>query len=214
MEIPLYLLFALALNVDSFSAGLTYGAKAIKVPPLSLFIISLVSMASIAISMAAGRLLAANIPAPLAYRLGSALLLLIGFWILFQTLWKKQFKSRLSPEHPAAKSVEIRLRPFGLVIQILKEPARADFDSSGVISPREALILGTALAMDAFVAGCAVSLLGFSMLFTALAVGLGHFLLACLGIGAGRSKRASLLERQFTVLPGCILILLGLLKIC
>lgn len=214
MEILLYILFALALNVDSFCTGLAYGAKSIKVPPLSLLIITFISMLSIAISMAAGRLLAAHIPALLAYRLGSSLLLFIGLWVLFQTLHKKQPKSRLSPAHPAAKSVEIRLRPFGLVIQILKEPARADFDSSGVISPREALVLGAALAMDAFAAGAAVSLLGFSIVITAPAVGLGHFLLAYLGIAASRSISTGMLGRQLTPLPGCILILLGLLKIC
>lgn len=213
MEILLYVLFTLALNVDSFSTGLTYGAKSIKVPPLSILIISMVSMASIALSMAAGRFLAAHLPASLAFRLGSSLLFLIGLWILFQTLWKKQTNNYRNSENPAAKTVEIRLRPFGLVIQILKEPARADFDSSGVISPREALVLGAALAMDAFAAGAAVSLLGFSILVTAPAVGLGHFLLVYLGIAAGRSINAGLVGRQLTALPGCILILLGILKI-
>lgn len=212
MEILSYILFALALNVDSFCTSLTYSAKSIKVPPLSLLIISLVSMFSIALSMAAGSLLAAKIPVLAAYRLGSGLLLLIGLWILYQTLRKKQEKSNRY-EKPAAKTVEIRLRLFGLVIQILKEPARADVDCSGVISPQEAFLLGTALALDAFVAGFAVSLLGFSILITATAVGLGHFLLACLGITAGRSIKAGLIGRQFTALPGCILILLGLLKI-
>lgn len=213
MEILSYILFALALNVDSFCTSLTYGAKSIKVPPLSILIISLISMVSIAISMAAGQLLAAHIPASLAYRLGSVLLLLIGLWILFQITRGKQAKNYRPCENPLAKTFEIRLRPFGLVIQILKEPSRADFDSSGVITPREALVLGIALAVDAFAAGYAVSLLGFSVLVTAPAVGLGHFFLACLGITAGRSITTGLVGRQLNVLPGCILILLGLLKI-
>lgn len=213
MEILLYSLFALALNADSFYTGMTYGAKSIKVPPLSLLISSLVSMVSIALSMTAGRLLAVNIAAPLAYRLGSVLLLLAGFWIIFQNLRQKQAQSP-PRQKPAAKTVEIRLRPFGLIIQILREPARADVDSSGVISPREALALGAALALDAFVAGCAVSLLGFSIPITALAVALGHFLLACLGIAAGRNITINPGVWQLTALPGCILILLGLLKIC
>lgn len=212
MEIISYILFALALNVDSFCTSLTYSARSIKVPPLSLLIISLVSMSSIALSMAAGSLLAAKIPVLAAYRLGSGLLLLIGLWILYQTLRKKQEKNN-HYEKTATRAVEIRLRFFGLVIQILKEPARADVDRSGVISPQEALLLGTALALDAFVAGFAVSLLGFSILVTAPAVGIGHFLLACLGITAGRSIRPGLVGRQLTALPGCIMILLGLLKI-
>ena len=43
LELLSYFLFALALNIDSFVAGLAYGARQIKVPLLSLLIISLIS---------------------------------------------------------------------------------------------------------------------------------------------------------------------------
>ncbi len=215
MELLTYLLFALALNLDSFGAGMAYGARQIKVPVISLIIISLISVAAICISMLGGRCLLSFIPVSLAHRFGGVLLLLVGLWVLFQA---RQGRAR-TEETPArrtpdGKVFEIYIRPLGLVIRVLKEPTLADLDQSGVISPAEALILGTALAMDAFGAGFAVSILGFSLFTTALVVGIGHFSLAYLGLLAGRTISASNIGRRLTFLPGCILIFLGLFKIC
>ncbi len=216
MDLLSYILFALALNLDSFGAGVAYGARQIKVPLPSLLIISLISVVAIIISMMCGQVLLAFIPPTLARRFGGILLILIGVWVILQA---RQAHQTHSEKHRPVqdgenKILKIHIRPLGLVIQVLREPARADLDSSGAISPQEALILGVALAVDAFGAGFAVSILGFSMGFTALVVGLGHFLLTYLGILAGRVITTGRFSRQLTLLPGCILIALGLLKIC
>ncbi len=210
MELLSYFLFALALNIDSFVAGLAYGARQIKVPLLSLLIISLISVAAISISMAGGKMLLILVPEAMAHRVGGILLMFIGFWVLLQTRRADKDKSR---EKSVSRLFRIHIRPLGLVVQILKEPVRADQDSSGAISPQEAVLLGTALAMDAFAAGFAVSMLGFTAGFTALVVGLGHFLLTYVGILLGRAIMVRGMGRQICILPGCILILLGLYKI-
>lgn len=220
MELLSYVFFALALNLDSFGAGVAYGARQIKVPVLSLCIISLISMAAICVSMLGGQVLLAVLPDSLARHFGGALLMLIGVWVLYQARRserpapeKSGTEETGSEENVACTTIKIHIRPLGLVIQILKEPARADLDSSGVISPGEAFILGIALAMDAFAAGFAVSMLGFSIGLTAAVVGLGHFSLTFLGLQAGRSVTKFRLGRYLTALPGCILITLGLFKI-
>jgi len=213
LELLSYIFFALALNLDSFGAGVAYGARQIKVPPLSLVIISLISVTAIVISMLGGQALLKFIPVSLSHRLGGFLLLLIGFWVLMETHRSgKQAGGKDGRGKSNGRVFEIHIRPLGLVVQVLREPTRADLDSSGVISPKEALILGSALAMDALGAGFAVSMLGFSIATTAVVVGLGHFLLTYLGLLAGRTI-TSRVGRQLTALPGCILILLGLLKI-
>ncbi|MEW5898659.1 MAG: manganese efflux pump, partial [Bacillota bacterium] len=84
---------------------------------------------------------------------------------------------------------------------------------SGEISAREAFLLGFALAMDSFGAGFAACLLGFDLVLTAALVGIGHILLTYLGLLAGRGFSTTWLGKQFSVLPGCILILLGLAKL-
>jgi putative sporulation protein YtaF len=213
LELLSYFLFALALNVDSFVVGMAYGTRQIKVPPLSLLIISSISVAAISVSMAGGKMLLAYIPDAVSHQLGGILLLFLGSWVLLQTRRANRAGAESDQENSVNRMIRIHIRPLGLVIQILKEPARADQDSSGAISPQESIFLGTALAMDAFAAGFAVSMLGFSIVFTALVVGVGHFLLTYMGILTGRTIMVSGVGRQISILPGCILILLGLYKI-
>ena len=122
MELLSYFLFALALNIDSFVAGLAYGARQIKVPLLSLLIISLISVAAISISMAGGKVLLALIPEAMAHRLGGLLLMFIGFWVLLQTRRANRTEKDRSRENSVPRLFRIHIRPLGLVIQILKEP--------------------------------------------------------------------------------------------
>ncbi len=213
MELLSYILFALALNLDSFGAGMAYGARQIKVPLLSLLIISLISVAAIIISMLGGQIFLSFIAAGLAHRLGGILLIIIGLWVLYQTRRSGQAAaSDTQKENSDNKMIKIHIRPLGLIVQILREPARADLDSSGVISPGEALVLGMALAMDALGAGFAVSMLGLSIVLTSLVVGLGHFFLTYLGLQAGRTITHRGIGRHLAILPGFILITLGMFK--
>lgn len=219
MEIIAIALFALALNLDAFGAGTAYGMRNIKIPFTSMLIISAMSMAAITISMLAGHTIANYIPETAAQRLGGILLIVIGIWVLTQSLHGHRAKTTNEVENykpgtdETGTVVEIRIRSLGLAIQILKEPVRADLDRSGEISPREALLLGLALSMDALGAGIAVSMLGFSVLFTAITVGLGHLILTYSGLLLGRGVANMPIGKQLSMIPGCLLILLGIFKI-
>ncbi|TYO94503.1 sporulation membrane protein YtaF [Desulfallas thermosapovorans] len=219
MELLALAVFALALNMDSFAAGVAYGVRNIKLPVTSLAIISIMSMTAIAVSMVLGNTVAGYFSATFAHRLGGVILMSIGIWVLIQSLQENRKKARAKPEMETEKEadipdpvIQIHIRSLGLVIQILREPYRADLDRSGVISGREAVLLGLALAMDAFAAGFAVSMLGFNILYTALMVGLGHFMLTYLGLLAGMSAGNRGLNQKIATLPGFILIALGLFK--
>lgn len=209
MELFTVITFALALSMDAFGTGVSYGVRQIKLPLCSLLIISALSVAAISLSMLAGQGLSRLFSITLARRLGGIILLLIGLRILFQCLRQRSRKS--AAHNPTV--LEIHLRSLGLVIQVLREPHRADLDSSGAISPREALLLGTALAMDSLAAGFAVPMLGLNPVLTALVVGLGQFTLTTAGLLTGRGLGYTPLGRQLTALPGCILIMLGLFKL-
>lgn len=212
MELLSYILFALALNLDSFGAGMAYGARQIRVPLLSLMIISLVSVAAIVISMLCGQIFLSFIPTGLAHRLGGILLMIIGLWVFYQTRSRQAAAIDNQEKNSDNKMIKIHIRPLGLIVQIMREPAKADLDSSGAISPGEALVLGVALAMDALGAGFAVSMLGLSIVLTSLVVGLGHFFLTYLGLQAGRSLTNCGIGRHLAILPGFILIALGMFK--
>ncbi|GAB6157279.1 sporulation membrane protein YtaF [Desulfotomaculum varum] len=209
MELLTLIAFALALNMDALGTGVAYGLRQIRIPLPSLLIISGMSVLTILFSMTAGRLVAQLISPAFAHRLGGILLLLVGIWILVQSLQETR------QEEPQAEQtvMQIRIKSLGLVIQVLREPVRADLDRSGFISAREALLLGAALAMDAFGAGFAVSMFGFSPLLTAAVVGFGHIILTYAGLLLGRSFACSGLGHRIALLPGCILIAMGIFKI-
>ncbi len=214
MELFTILIFALALNMDAFGAGAAYGVRGIRLPFSSVLIISLMSVIAISLSMIAGNLVAQAISISFARRLGGIILILIGLWIMFQALreGKKGVETPAYEEEPQTV-VQIRIRSLGIMVQVLREPHRADLDRSGVISPGEAILLGLALALDAFGAGFAFSMLGFDLVLTALLVGAGHIIITYAGLLAGWGFGATPLGRQFSALPGCILILLGLFKL-
>ncbi|SHF51176.1 putative sporulation protein YtaF [Desulfofundulus australicus DSM 11792] len=213
MELFTILIFALALNMDAFAAGVAYGVRGIRLPFSSVLIISLMSVAAISLSMIAGNLLARAISLSFARHLGGIILILIGLWVLFQAMREGNNEGEPAREEEPRPLVQIRIRTLGVMVQVLREPHRADLDRSGVISAGEAILLGLALAMDAFGAGFAFSMLGFDLMLTAFLVGAGHIITTYAGLLAGRTFGATTLGRHFSALPGCILILLGLFKL-
>ncbi|MCL5289458.1 MAG: sporulation membrane protein YtaF [Bacillota bacterium] len=213
MELLTLAAFALALNMDALGTGVAYGIRNIRIPFLSLLIISGMSVLTVVFSMTAGSMVAQLISPAFAHRLGGFLLLLVGIWILVQSI--RDTRQEESGDGSAAERtvMQIRIKSLGVVIQVLREPSIADLDRSGVISAREALLLGAALAMDAFGAGFAVSMFGFSVTLTAAVVGIGHILLTYAGLLLGKYAACSSIGRQLAMVPGCILIAMGIFKI-
>lgn len=220
MELLAYIFFAVALNMDSLGVGFSYGLRRIKLPFASIFLISLMSMVAIIISMLAGQQIGKIMPSAAAMRLGGLILVIIGILTLYQYFkQEKHISDSVSPpvetsndEKQAVTSL-FRLCIFGLIFEILRKPNKADIDMSGTISFREAFLLGIALAMDSMTAGVAVSLIGFSIISTALFVGLGHIILIYIGLSLGKGLSQSVLGRQISALPSLILILIGVTKL-
>jgi len=102
---------------------------------------------------------------------------------------------------------------FRFLAEILREPSRADFDRSGIISGREAIFLGVALAMDAFGSGFGAALMGFPPLAVAAAVGSAKFVLLVAGLVAGRQYARRISGEKATVLAGAVLVLIGITRV-
>ncbi|WP_310832481.1 sporulation membrane protein YtaF [Paenibacillus pedocola] len=230
---PLFslLLLAFALSLDGFGVGITYGLRKMKIPLLSILIISLCSGIVICVSMQVGVLLAKVVSPDAASMIGAVILVLMGCWSLIQMLMQKEREH--SPQGPEAQpdpsneeSVKpaedwlhksavfsLELRHLGVVIQILRTPSSADMDDSGSISSMEAVILGIALSLDAFGAGLGAALLGFSPVPTSLMIALfsGTFLL--LGMKTGLKLSGSFWMKHAAALPALLLIAMGIMKL-
>ena len=219
MELLSIIAFATALSLDGFGVGISYGMRKIRIPVLSLVVISLTSSTAIGLTMLFGHFVSQYISAEMAEIIGASILILVGLWILLQT-WSKK-GSHIKPgeksvgEHnPECQTIlDFKIEAFGLVIKIMREPTVADFDKSGFISVKEALLLGLALAMDAIGAGFGAAMTGFTPLLTPLIVGIVKFLMVSLGVILGRRYAVNWLGNRAAVLPGWVLILLGVARV-
>ena len=234
------LLIALAVSLDSCSVGLLYGARGIRIPWYSITIIAACSGFVIGCSMLAGKQLGERLSPDTASLIGALILVLIGVWTIIQFFWHNrkekptEAQTAIRPaalvqklEHPVADEqapvsvqtrpvttlLRIELRKLGLVIHILKSPSAADIDRSGTISPWEAALLGAALSLDALGAGVGAAMVGFPPAPTALTIALaaGLFLAGGLRLGGVLSRTGWM--RHMTVLPGFLLIALGIFKL-
>lgn len=94
-------LLAMALSLDGFGAGVTYGLRKTRIPLLSVLIISLCSGLVLGVSMQAGALLQRFLSPSAASVIGAAILILLGLWSLYQ-----QVRRSSEPEVQPASAVD------------------------------------------------------------------------------------------------------------
>ncbi|MGI6035077.1 MAG: sporulation membrane protein YtaF [Limnochordia bacterium] len=212
MEVFSAMLFAAALSMDGFGAGVAYGLRKIRVPLLSLIIVSVASGVSIWAAMAAGNLIAQYIP--YARQVGAGLLIIAGIWLMITNRSQREHVPNLQGQTELEWVMALHLRPFGLIIHIMREPVRADMDCSGVLSCKEAFLLGIALALDAMAAGLGIAMSGFSTWLIVPLVVLAKFGFVTLGLLLGDAWSLSLRHRPVLgMLPGLILAGLGAFRL-
>ncbi|GAV23561.1 sporulation membrane protein YtaF [Carboxydothermus pertinax] len=206
MELTL-LLFSLALSLDGFGAGLAYGLRGLRVPVTSVVVVSVTSAFTIGFAMLLGKFINIFIPESFTRYLGAFLLVAIGIYVFFAG------GSEIKKDSTQPKVV-LSFKIFGLIFQILRAPQLADRDDSGVLSYKEAILLGIALALDAFGAGIGLSLSGYPILLTMANVGLVKFCLLALGLFLGKQNgKVSFIRNNSRYLASLVLIYLGISRI-
>lgn len=196
--------FAMALSMDGLGMGLSYGLRKIKISCFPLFIICISSGLAILFSMICGEMLAAFLAERVASVLGACILIVVGVWIILQNYFLNLVGSHL---------YRLEAQRLELVLSILKEPVRADLNSSGEIDAQEAIFLGIALAMDALGAGFGAALAGYSLLWTPILVAVVEFLMINLGLLIGEVLYLCDFKKVLTIAPGAIIVILGLAKL-
>ncbi|MDN5294481.1 MAG: hypothetical protein PWQ31_1786 [Eubacteriales bacterium] len=206
--LPAILLFALAVSLDGFAAGVTYGLRRIKINNSGLFTINFLSALAVFLSLAAGRLLAGMVAPAVARRTGAVLLFLLGLRTLFQSR-RREKKKAAGGE---GRELQLRLHFFGFIVEVFREPEKADVDLSGHLSLLEATFLGLALALDALAAGFALALSGPVPVWTPFLVGGVQFVMIKGGDIFGRRFCLKGTKGSASYLPALLLIGLGLVK--
>ncbi|MFD1387127.1 sporulation membrane protein YtaF [Oceanobacillus oncorhynchi subsp. oncorhynchi] len=197
------LLLVIAVSLDGFSVGITYGMRQIKVPLLSLFVIMFCSGLIVFLSMEVGDFLRSFISPQGASMLGGGILIFLGVFSLISMFRSQETEAVKNGDH-ASSNVK-----FENMKTVLTRPKEADLDKSGIISINESILLGFALALDAFGAGIGAAMLGYSPLITALlTAGMsGLFLFSGIMFGSYLWRIPALQRLSF--LPSVFLITLG-----
>lgn len=206
------LLLALAVSIDGFSVGFSCGLRRLAIPLSSLAVISLLSSGAIALSMFAGSAFMHLAPLRSITSLGGAVLILFGIIVIGQHYIGKGAGGGPAPGAGKGTGQEQPRRPERIP-NLLRRPEAADLDRSGVLSAGEALLLGSALAADAFAAGFGAALIGSPLWPTVLAVGLTKFILVPLGVAVGRAAAPRVAPEYVPLLGGAILVFLGIMNL-
>jgi putative sporulation protein YtaF len=102
------LLLAFAVSLDGFGVGVMYGLRKIRIPLLSIAIISLWSGIIIFGSMQIGVWMSSLMSVAVAKRIGAVILIGIGIWALIQMLQQKQQEPEELPKvtmEPSLKKI-------------------------------------------------------------------------------------------------------------
>ncbi|MBI0576592.1 sporulation membrane protein YtaF [Neobacillus cucumis] len=204
------LLLALALSLDSFSVGFTYGLRKMVMPVKSVLIIASCAGLSLLLAVSIGHGLAKILSPSITAGLGGFILIALGAGVIYQYFRPEKEKEVQKQEKTI---VNFEIRSLGLAINILKKPMSADFDQSGTITGIEALALGFALSLDSFGAGIGAAMLGFSPYYLAIAVAIMSPSFVLFGIKIGTFFHKYEWIQKFTFLPGVMLIVIGIWKL-
>lgn len=203
------LFLVIAVSLDGFGVGISYGMRRIVVPKSALFIIMMCSGVVVLLSMLIGTVLNSFLSVSVAERIGGVILIVIGLFSLLNIIRNHRKQGEIEEEEHQATTAG----NFQSFRKVIAKPDKADLDRSGTISLGEATLLGTALALDAFGAGIGAAILGYSPYITPVLIAIMSGVFVHLGIKVGvilsKNKR---LERM-NFLPPILLITLGVLNL-
>lgn len=201
------IIIAIAVSIDGFWGGFAFGLRKVKIFPLSLLIISSWSILCTMIAMLVGTYLKEYISIEVAKYIGTSLLILLGILTLREGYKQKKEGLQFNSDR---QKYDFKI---GDLIRVLRDPTLADYDKQNDIKPLEGTLLGLAVAMDASIAAFTIALLGCNPFTTPFLFGLAHFVMIGSGNLLARLSIMNHFSEKFALLPGFILIILGLLRL-
>lgn len=224
MELFLIVLLIFSISMDSFGIGIVYGLRNIKLPFFSNLLIALMTGLCTFLAMKTGIHFIALLPPPWANYISSAVLIAVGIWTMTQSwakpsedvnIKKRTINKLKNNDHKTFKTfLTLRIRSFGILIQILKEPDSVDQDYSGTIDLRESCLLGAALSLNNLAGGVAGGMAGLKPELTAIFTAIISILFFWGGSWLGRNYLSRWTGEKTVYLAGSMLIIIGIIESC
>lgn len=187
-----FILLVIALSMDAFAAGLSYGADKVQVPLISIFIIALLSGSMLTASQFAGNLFLNMIPNKLTKGISFSILFLLSLYKFYDAI------------------PQLHKKDSGFTTKNISQ--RVNKEDKAILSCREAALLALALSIDNISAGLCTGTIFLSPIILLLLATAIHFLSIWLGLFFGYliSRKSS---HSFAWLGAAILMLLSFIRI-
>ena len=201
-------MLAFAISVDAFIASFSYGSNKIKIPPLSVFIITSLSSAILGLSLITGALVRAYIPGGITTAICFIILFILGLTKLLDSFAKAIIRKHSNIN----REIKFSMFSFKFILTLYADPIEADIDDSKLISPAEAASLAVALSLDGLAVGFGAAVghvNGLAVFLASLVIGALAIMLGCYT----GNKAARTLRFNLSWLSGALLILLAVVKL-
>ena len=202
-------LLAISISLDSLAIGISYGMKNIRVSTGALLIIAMTSVAALLLSWAGGAALVSVVSSDIAKMASSVLLICLGLFFFLQAALDCAY-----PDTGGRRIIKkIRLKPFNLIINIIREPASGDQDRSGVIDCTEAWYIGAAMSVDAISVGMAAAAYEMNILLLACLTGMMTALFIKSGEFLGSKASGLASKGRLKFVSGAIILCMGIVRL-
>lgn len=205
------ILIAIAICIDSFALGITYGIRKIKIPMSAVLVINLVTIFVLGLTVIFGQMIRHFISSFAASLISSIILIGLGTFFMLEG-YIKHLISLKKADGTDRKLFNLRIPKLGIIIDIALDFTKADLDVSGDINLKEALYLGFILSIDSLGAGFGYAIGDANILFFLIAVFVINLISILGGLILGRKIVDLKNSLKTSLLPGFILITIGLLK--
>lgn len=173
-------LLVFAISLDSFVVSVAYGTNKIKLPFMSIALMSLISSGILGFSLALGGIIKNWVPLTMTPIISFVILFLLGVYYFCEGL----IKNYLQKQKDQNKKLCINFQNICIGLDIYLDETKADFNHSKTLNLKEAAYLSTLLSLDSLAVGFASSIylvnywqiVGICFLFNLLSILLGTLL--------------------------------------
>ncbi|WP_342043763.1 sporulation membrane protein YtaF [Bacillus sp. OTU2372] len=195
MHLLSVLLIGIASNLDNLGISVSYGLRSTRIPFISNLIIGIISMLCAYFSIIAGRLISAFISIQIANLVGGLIIICIGIKCILESLFEKNETGEVKIDSNYS--------------QVITHPDLADVNDDQVISLKESIFLGFALAINCLAMGLGAGITGVSPALTTFSIGLFSVISIWCGLKLGNKICGKNIGKYSNIVAGFLLIMIG-----
>lgn len=206
------LLLSMALSADAFAIGIACELRGIRTSITARLVICFVSAVITAAAVFLGSVISDFLPLWVGNLIGIIMLFALGVYVIYGAFSEKAEK----PPKPRRENIlTLAVKPLGITISIIRNPAECDIDRSSAVDFAEACYIGIALSADSFAAGLGAGAGGGSEVLIPVMCGIFQLIFLCCGAKIGKKFYGinNIKQKYFNIASGIILIIIAVFRI-